>query len=85
MYNVAARSLNCAQRISVHCAKCGGIDQKDVTRTPYELAFERLSPPLLQTGFINEPIRMVHGFDYSHTQEYIYSPDEFPSQRCLWN
>ena len=22
---------------------------------------------------------MVHGFDYSHTQEYIYSPDEFPS------
>jgi hypothetical protein len=28
---------------------------------------------------MNEPIRMVHGFDYRHTQEYVYSPDEFPS------
>lgn len=81
MYIVAARSLlYFAPRIPVTLREVRWrIDQKDVTRTPYELAFQRLSPPLLQTRSINEPIKMVHGFDYSHMQQYIYAPGEFPS------
>ena len=50
------------------------IDQKNSTRPVFEEAFERLSPPLLQSRSIEEPLMMVRGFDYSHMSQY-----EFPN------
>jgi len=50
------------------------VDQKNSTRPVFEEAFERLSPPLLQSQSIEEPITMVRGFDYSYMTQY-----EFPN------
>jgi len=50
------------------------VDQKNSTRPVFEEAFERLSPPLLQSRSIEEPVTMVRGFDYSHMTQY-----EFPN------
>jgi len=46
------------------------IDQKNTSRTDYEDAFEKLSPALLQSRSIAEPLMRVHGFDYSHMTQY---------------
>ena len=46
------------------------IDQKNTRRTDFEDAFEKLSPTLLQSRSIAEPLMLVHGFDYSHMTQY---------------
>jgi hypothetical protein len=80
MYTVTTQSiLYFSQRIPGTLSELRWrIDQKDLVRTPYEQAFQRLSPPLIQSRSINEPMIMVHGFDYSHMQKYQYAPGNVP-------
>src|SRR6266568_3460476 len=46
------------------------VDQKNSSRTDFEDAFEKLSPALLQTMSMDEPLMMVKGFDYSRMSQY---------------
>lgn len=46
------------------------VDQKNSARPTFEQTFERLSPALLQSRSIEEPLMMVRGFDYSHMTQY---------------
>ena len=55
------------------------IDQKNSTRTEYEKAFETLTPPLLQTISVGEPLLMLQGADYSAFQRFYYSEGEAPT------
>lgn len=52
------------------------VDQKNSTRPDFEEAFEKLSPALLQSRSIEEPLMMVRGFNYSFMTQY-----EFPDGR----
>jgi hypothetical protein len=54
------------------------IDQKNISRTDFEDAFEKLSPPLLQTRSISEPLLMVKGFDYSSMNQYEFEDGKMP-------
>lgn len=54
------------------------IDQKDVSRTNFEDAFEKLSPAILQTMSIEEPLMMVRGFDYSMMKKYEFKDGKPP-------
>lgn len=54
------------------------IDQKNVSRTDFEDAFEKLSPPLLQTRSISEPLLKVNGFDYSSMRQYEFEDGKMP-------
>ena len=55
------------------------IDQKNSTQTEYEKAFVTLTPPLLQTISLREPLPMLKGADYSAFQRFDYSEDERPT------
>lgn len=54
------------------------IDQKNISRTDFEDAFEKLSPPLLQTRSMSEPLLMVKGFDYSSLSQYEFENGKAP-------
>jgi len=54
------------------------IDQKNISRTDFEDAFEKLSPALLQTRSISEPLMMVKGFDYSSLRQYEFEDEKVP-------
>jgi hypothetical protein len=54
------------------------IDQKNISRTDFEDAFEKLSPPLLQTRSMSEPLPMVNGFDYSSLAQYEFEDGKMP-------
>lgn len=54
------------------------VDQKNSSRTDFEDAFEKLSPPLLQTMSMNEPLMMVTGFDYSRMSQYEFEDGKAP-------
>ena len=54
------------------------IDQKDISRTNFEDAFEKLSPAILQTMSIEEPLMMVRGFDYSIMKKYEFKDGKPP-------
>jgi len=54
------------------------VDQKNSSRTDFEDAFEKLSPPLLQTMSMNEPLMMVKGFDYSRMSQYEFEDRKVP-------
>lgn len=53
------------------------VDQKNSTRPDFEEAFEKLSPALLQSRSIEEPLMMVRGFNYSFMTQYEF-PDGKP-------
>jgi len=55
------------------------IEQKNSTQTAYEKAFVTLTPPLLQTISLREPLPMLRGADYSSFQRFDYSEDERPT------
>lgn len=55
------------------------VDQKSSPRSDFELAFERLSPALLQSRSIEEPMLMVRGFNYSFMSQYEF-PDGKPPE-----
>jgi hypothetical protein len=54
------------------------IDQKNISRTDFEDAFEKLSPPLLQTMSMSEPLLRVNGFDYSSLRQYEFADGKAP-------
>lgn len=54
------------------------IDQKNISRTDFEDAFEKLSPPLLQTMSMSEPLLRVNGFDYSSLSQYEFEDGKTP-------
>ena len=54
------------------------IDQKDVSKTNFEDVFEKLSPPILQTMSIEDPLVMVEGFDYSKMKKYEFKDGKLP-------
>lgn len=55
------------------------IDRKNHIRTRFEEAFETLSPAILQTISLREPLIMFRGQDYSRMKRYEYAPDEMPT------
>ena len=55
------------------------IDQKNSTRTEYEKTFFTLTPPLIQTISLKEPIPMLEGADYSAFQRFDYREGEAPT------
>ena len=55
------------------------IDQKNSTRTEYEKAFFTLTPPLLQTMSLKEPIQKLASADYSAFQRFDYPEAESPT------
>lgn len=55
------------------------IDQKDIRRTAFEDAFEKLSPALLQTMSLSKPLLMVKEFDYSRMKQYEFAPGKAPT------
>lgn len=55
------------------------IDQKNSIRTEYERAFETLTPALLQTISLGEPLLMLRGTDYSAFQRFNYPDGETPT------
>ena len=55
------------------------VDQKNSARPDFEEAFEKLSPALLQSRSIEEPLMMVRGFNYNFMAQYEY-PDGKPPE-----
>lgn len=55
------------------------VDQKNSARPDFEEAFEKLSPALLQSRSIEEPLMMVRGFNYSFMTQYEF-PDGKPPE-----
>ena len=55
------------------------VDQKNSARPDFEEAFEKLSPALLQSRSIEEPLMMVQGFNYSFMTQYEF-PDGKPPE-----
>jgi len=53
------------------------VDRKNPTRTDYEDVFEKISPVLLQTMSIRDPLAMVRGFDYSSLARYYGEVPEY--------
>jgi hypothetical protein len=81
MYDVVSRVINYyVQRNPDTLAKFRWrIDQKNISRTDFEEAFEKLSPALLQTMSISEPLVMVEGFDYSSLRQYAFEDGKMPA------
>ncbi len=80
MYDVVSRVIPYyAQRNPAALAQFRWrIDRKNDTKTDFEEAFEKLSPALLQTRSIEEPLMMVKGFDYSKMGQYEFPNGEPP-------
>lgn len=55
------------------------VDIKSSPRSDFELAFEKLSPALLQSRSIAEPMLMVQGFNFSFMSQYEF-PDGKPPE-----
>jgi hypothetical protein len=55
------------------------IDQKSQKKENFEDAFEKLSPTILQTRSIDDPLPMVEGFDYRCLKEYMYEAGQAPT------
>lgn len=49
------------------------VDQKSVSKTNFERAFEKIAPALLQTMSIREPMPFVNGFNYSKMKRYEFA------------
>ena len=54
------------------------VDQKNISRTEFEDAFEKLTPALLQTRSITDPLLLVRGFDYSKMSQYEFEDGKLP-------
>lgn len=79
LHSIVDRSINYfAQRVPATLAAFRWrIDQKNTTKTTYEVAFEKIAPALLQTRSFREPFARVGGFDYRHFKSY-----EFPEGKA---
>lgn len=55
------------------------IDQKNTTKSLFEVAFEKVAPPLLQSMALSEPSYACTDFDYSAMEEFIYTEENAPT------
>lgn len=55
------------------------IDQKNTSKTTFEVAFEKVTPALLQSRSIREPMIRLEGADYSSLCDYVYAKGEVPT------
>ena len=80
MFDIVSRVINYyAQREPEALAEFRWrIDQKNISRTDFEDAFEKLSPALLQTRSISEPLMMVKGFDSTSLSQYEFEDGKVP-------
>ena len=80
LFDVVSRVINYyAQRDPTTLAEFRWrIDQKNSSRTDFEDAFEKLSPPLLQTISMSEPSPRVKGFDYTSLAQYEFENGKIP-------
>lgn len=54
------------------------VDQKGPQPTTYETVVRHLTPALLQTRSIEDPMMMLVGANYSHLKPFEYTPEDFP-------
>ncbi len=54
------------------------IDQKNISKIDFEDAFEKISPIVLQTKSISDPLVMINGCDYSFLDPYNYEKGSVP-------
>lgn len=54
------------------------IDQKNLTKTKYEEAYEILGPPIMQSYSIKDPLILLEGADYSYMKKFEYTPETKP-------
>ena len=54
------------------------IDQKNSTRTQYEQTFLTMTPAILQSMALSDPIPMLEGADYSALSRFDYPENETP-------
>lgn len=80
LHSILDRAINYfAQRVPASLAAFRWrIDQKNTTKTTYEIAFEKIAPTLLQTRSFKHPFAHIEGFDYRHFQPYLYSKEKVP-------
>jgi hypothetical protein len=57
---------------------CWRVDQKNLSKTQFEEAFEMLGPPILQTLSFSDPLIMIEGIDYSAMKDFLYTKDTAP-------
>lgn len=55
------------------------IDQKNVSKTDFEDAFEKITPALIQTWSLDEPLVMIKGLDYSFLSPFMYEEGQGPT------
>ena len=55
------------------------IDQKNTIKTDFEDAFEKVTPPLLQSKSLNDPMIQLIGEDYSHFEKYNFAAGSEPT------
>lgn len=55
------------------------IDQKNTTKINYESAFEDITPGVLQSSSIKEPMAMLKSEDYSAFNRFDYLPEDKPT------
>jgi hypothetical protein len=81
MYDVVSRSITYFAQHSPSTLRefKWRVDQKSSARSDFEAAFEKLSPALLQTRSIEDPMLMVRGFNYSFMSQYEF-PDGKPPE-----
>ena len=80
LHSIVGRAINYfAQRVPATLAAFRWrIDQKNTTKTTYEVAFEKIAPTLLQTRSFREPFARVEGFDYRHFKKYEFAEGAAP-------
>lgn len=55
------------------------IDQKNTTKSSFEVAFEKIAPSLLQSMSMQEPSIACVDFDYSAMDDFIYNETNAPT------
>ena len=55
------------------------IDQKNTTKSLFEVAFEKVAPSLLQSMALSEPSYACTDFDYSAMEEFVYTEENAPT------
>jgi len=55
------------------------IDQKNTKKIDFEDAFEKVTPALLQSMSLDEPLLMLKGADYSAFEHFIYAEGQAPT------
>ncbi|HRF53656.1 MAG TPA: DUF3800 domain-containing protein [Aquimonas sp.] len=55
------------------------IDQKNTSKSLFEVSFEKIAPSLLQSMALSEPYYACTDFDYSAMNEFVYTEENAPT------